>query len=526
MAEVSAQVLAEVVELIEVAYEEADDVYYVATCVVSYVVTTLESLNNAIKDRLDGAYVGDYELTDDSSYVSFGNAVYADELANKLNLASKHTVQTFGSDYIDSLVKADLVTVKFDNGDFMSLMETQMEAKLAEIITSNNDIMSWYGVFDSLRSGISALFWLSESSRKMAVERMDEIKAEIDSMVNVDAEVQELDWDKYLDEEGKEALNKLLEQVKAKAVEEGVPEYYYIDINVMIDEMLVENGLGGIFTLSFDSIVIPTADLIAFAVENMLYSYAEFLGNIAYVLENTSADATVVLTPVGNPLYGYEFKGMDFSVYAEDAEFIVDLLNAHLYGIAVANDNVVFVNSEDANDIYDALNVYCDHVVSGCTDTTCDRCLATVTAPGHSFTNYVFNNDAKCNKDGTETAKCDYCNATNKRTVPGSKTEHEWKEATCTAYAKCVGCGLKDEESGFAPHVLGDWRIVKDPTSNSEGLREKKCTGKGCEYKITEVIPYDTLSTVATVSIIVVCVAVLGGLSAVVAGIFRKKNKV
>ena len=71
---------------------------------------------------------------------------------------------------------------------------------------------------------------------------------------------------------------------------------------------------------------------------------------------------------------------------------------------------------------------------------------------------------------------------------------------------------------------MGDWRTVKDPTSNSEGLREMKC--KNCEYKITEAIPYNALSTIATVGIIVACVAVLGGVSALVAGILKKKNKI
>lgn len=522
----AADILAEVVEIVEAAYAEKEDVYYVVTVINSYIMNLLNTIDAAINDRLDSAYVGDYELKDDSAYVSFGNASYADALAGKLNLTNKHTVATFGSDYIDTLVNADLVTVKLDNGSFMKLAEAQLEGKLAEIITSNNDLMAWYNGIEELKSAISSSFWLPEEYKSNVVNGLTEIKGSIDSVVDVNAEVVELDWDKYLDEEGKEALNKFLANVRAKVIEEGIPEYYYIDINPIIDEMLVENGLGGIFTLSFEPIVVPQADLVVFAVENMIYGYAEFVGNLRYVLDNASDDATIVLTPVSNPLYGYSFKGMDLGVYAEEANDIVDLLNAHLYGLAVANDNVVFVNSENADDIYNALNVYCDHVISGCTDTTCDRCLAKVTAPGHSFTNYVFNNDAKCNKDGTETAKCDFCDATDKRTVRNSKTEHEWQPATCTAYAKCVGCGLKDEEAGFAPHVLGDWRTIKDPTSNSAGLRERKCTGKGCEYKITESIPYKQLSTIATVAIVVSCVAGLGALSALVAGFFRKKNKI
>ena len=40
---------------------------------------------------------------------------------------------------------------------------------------------------------------------------------------------------------------------------------------------------------------------------------------------------------------------------------------------------------------------------------------------GHSFTNYVYNNDATYEKDGTETAKCDRCDATDTRRKEGTK---------------------------------------------------------------------------------------------------------
>ena len=46
-------------------------------------------------------------------------------------------------------------------------------------------------------------------------------------------------------------------------------------------------------------------------------------------------------------------------------------------------------------------------------------------ALGHSFTNYVYNNDATTEKDGTETAKCDRCDATDTRTKPGTKLDPE-----------------------------------------------------------------------------------------------------
>ena len=56
-----------------------------------------------------------------------------------------------------------------------------------------------------------------------------------------------------------------------------------------------------------------------------------------------------------------------------------------------------------------------------CSD--CGQTLETIeqNALGHIFTNYVYNNDATTEADGTETAKCDRCNTTDTRTALGTK---------------------------------------------------------------------------------------------------------
>ena len=55
----------------------------------------------------------------------------------------------------------------------------------------------------------------------------------------------------------------------------------------------------------------------------------------------------------------------------------------------------------------------------------CDSVLVaqqTIPALGHSFTNYIYNNDATTEADGTETAVCDHgCGATDTRTAEGTK---------------------------------------------------------------------------------------------------------
>ena len=74
-------------------------------------------------------------------------------------------------------------------------------------------------------------------------------------------------------------------------------------------------------------------------------------------------------------------------------------------------------------------------------------------AKGHSFTNYVYNNDATCMADGTETATCDNCTATDTRTKTSSMlphvqgAHHDAVAATCSQtgnveYWECAnGCG-------------------------------------------------------------------------------------
>ena len=540
------------VEVLTEAYESNEDVYYIASRLCAYVANVIKEVNDSVDDTLNGALNGNYELKDESYYVSFGNAPYADALAGKLNLANKHDSVSFENDYLESLVKADLVTVKLDNGSFVNLMEAQIEGKLAEIVRSNEDLMAWYTGLDELSAAVSGWWWLPENMREGIVNGIFDTKNTINSFVDLDAEPVELDWDKYLDAEGKAALDSLLAELRVKVIEEGLDEYYYLDINPIMEELLTENGLGGIFTLTFDPIVIPQADLLVFAVENMIYGYAEFVGNITSVIENASDDATIVLTPVNNPLIGYSFKGQDLSGLAEDVQPIVDLLNANLYGFALTNENVIYVDVEDADAIYDALNMYCNHVHDSCLDTFCDRCLSTMDPLGHTFTNYVFDNNSTCAKNGTETAKCDFCDATDTREALNTTLPHEWVDATCKTPKTCKKCGaifddtLADHtwvdatcitpktcsvcntkaDDVLAPHVLGDWRITKDPTSNAEGTRERKCLTKDCEYKEVEAIPFDTLSTIAVVGIIFACVAVAGGISATVAGILKKKNKI
>ena len=77
----------------------------------------------------------------------------------------------------------------------------------------------------------------------------------------------------------------------------------------------------------------------------------------------------------------------------------------------------------------------------GYTTHTCIRCEdnyvdSYIDELGHSFTEYISNDDATCTQDGTKTAHCDRCDQTDTVIDEGSMLGHteeiiEGKEATC-----------------------------------------------------------------------------------------------
>lgn len=107
----------------------------------------------------------------------------------------------------------------------------------------------------------------------------------------------------------------------------------------------------------------------------------------------------------------------------------------------------------------------------------------------HSFNNYIYDNNATCTDDGTETSGCSMgCGTTDTVTVYGSATGHDFccyqtiKEATCTenGYKEAYcnnGCDTIDiitiEEIG---HIYGEWITVKEPDYDNEGTMINNCT--------------------------------------------------
>ena len=416
-AEQLAKMYNDIVAIVTEVYGTTKDAYYVATQIYTYIV-------NALSKTFEGNYV----VKDDSMYVSLGNAVYGKELAQMLGLSGKYYNFALNGNYLDKVAQADLITIRFDNGEALAFAMGQLQ------------------------------------------------------------NLGDLDWSKYLDEEGQEALAEILETIKAELVATGKAQ----ELSDAMTGLLPVSGVA-----VSDEII---AEVLVYILECTLYSYAEFVDRITVTLENVytvAPEAIVVLTGIQNPLAGLDLSGFgidfDLSAYTQSVDTVVAGLNLHLLAAAFANENTIFVNSNNAQDIFDALNVVfepnvpdvptCNHVYDNCLDTTCNICGEVRVAPGHSFTNYIFNNDASCESSGTETAKCDFCDAQTTRNVGTPAPGHQY----------------------------GDWITVKEPTSEETGLKKRICSVCGHEdfeelIKLPDEIKISPWAIAAVIGLFALCI--------------------
>ena len=119
---------------------------------------------------------------------------------------------------------------------------------------------------------------------------------------------------------------------------------------------------------------------------------------------------------------------------------------------------------------------------------------------GHSFTNYVSDNNATCTHDGTKTAKCDRCNEKNTVIAIGTKLGHSFtnyvsdNNATCTQdgtkTAKCDRCNETDtipDENSKLGHEFTDYVSDNNATYKKDGTKTAHCNRNGCTA--TDTIP-------------------------------------
>ena len=112
------------------------------------------------------------------------------------------------------------------------------------------------------------------------------------------------------------------------------------------------------------------------------------------------------------------------------------------------------------------------------------------TALSHSYNNYVSNNDAKCEIDGTKTATCDNgCGETSTVTDEGTALSHTYTNYTVNTTATCInnrteiascdhGCGTTNIvtiENSTVDHSYGEYTSNNNATCTADGTKTASC---------------------------------------------------
>ena len=103
----------------------------------------------------------------------------------------------------------------------------------------------------------------------------------------------------------------------------------------------------------------------------------------------------------------------------------------------------------------------------------------------HVYENYVYDNNATCTEDGTETAKCTGCDKTDTRTKVGSKTGHKYAYTPIDANSHKYECSVC-HDSIDEQHTFSDYKCTKCgyTVKTSEGL-EFTLSQDGKTYTVT-----------------------------------------
>ena len=125
-----------------------------------------------------------------------------------------------------------------------------------------------------------------------------------------------------------------------------------------------------------------------------------------------------------------------------------------------------------------------------------DSYTEAISAAGHVFGAYVYNNDATEAADGTETAACTVCGAKDTRTAAGTKIAHVHNyTAVVTKAATCAEEGVKTytcscgssytETVPVIAHSFGDYIYNDDATTEKDGTRTATCSVCGKTDTVT-----------------------------------------
>ncbi|MCD8045942.1 MAG: cadherin-like beta sandwich domain-containing protein [Clostridiales bacterium] len=216
-------------------------------------------------------------------------------------------------------------------------------------------------------------------------------------------------WDKFLETISFGLYYNSGQSVKASAGDtlSGMDQIAYVESETALTlsalKALAEDDWTAVGTAAGGSVTVPLSDGKQFVYYIRLTDKA---GNVTYL--STDGATYDTSAPV---ISGIE----NGKTYCESVAFTVDDDNLD-YVTVNGKETIGYTLQADGSD-YEAIAY----------DKAGNSTQATVTVNnGHTFTNYVSDGNAGCTENGTETAKCDYCDATHTRTETGSTTGHSW----------------------------------------------------------------------------------------------------
>lgn len=104
----------------------------------------------------------------------------------------------------------------------------------------------------------------------------------------------------------------------------------------------------------------------------------------------------------------------------------------------------------------------------------------------HKYVDWKYNNDATCTSNGTETAKCEFCDKTKTRDRASGMLEHSFNDEHACHDRNCNECGQKI--SATSTHEWNDGVIIQEATETVPGKKVFTCVD--CNETKTEVVEY------------------------------------
>lgn len=444
----------------------------------------------------------DYEPTTGSCYVALGGdtaygqgsdsfeTCYADQIANKLNVAYENAAQT-------GLIPADAVS--YINGDNDRKKVVPTAIKGADLITIQLDATA---LISASMSGV------------------------LDGT--------EVVWSKYVTDS---TVLAELKNFRTKATEEYAAEYgegNAKSIAIVLEYMLYEcaaysyetmNAVQAIRSLNSDAVVLvlsmynPLRNL-KFSANGKTVDIGGMIDEMigvcnAYLLKQTKSLKNTAFIDVSNTnTVGYSTIELDIN----NSDDLQSKLTPIFSG-SQENLDKQYANQKGhdyiATQVLNSAKAPCKHTkttVVGKTaatckstgytgDTVCSDCQevltkgSTISKLDHSYGSWTQTKAPTCTDKGTQTRTCKSCSQSETRSVDA--TGHAWdngtvaKNPTCTVKGEkvytCKNCSTtKSEEIATVDHSYGEGVVTQEPTCKKEGTKTYTC--KTCPKTKTESI--------------------------------------